>query len=213
MPVDRKPIFQAVRHLLKKHQPAWITYTPEEVALLDKAIDEALAVPAVPPSTPPVARQVYKLSQRSKDEMKPLHPTLRAVIELAITYTLVDFRVNQVERSLDEQKKAVATGNSRTMKSKHLKRPDGWVWAADLVALINGTVSWAIENYAAIAWAMDKAATELKVAGHIRWGCAWDRVLSDFGGDPKSYMAEVKAYAARHPGKDLIDGPHFEWVE
>jgi hypothetical protein len=59
---------------------------------------------------------------------------------------------------------------------------------------------------------MDQAATQLGFAQHIRWGCAWDRVLSDFGGSPQAYLAEASAYAARHAGSDLLDAPHFEWV-
>jgi hypothetical protein len=37
-------------------------------------------------------------------------------------------------------------------------------------------------------------------------------VLSDFGGSPQAYLAEARAYAARHAGSDLLDAPHFEWV-
>src|SRR3546814_9290907 len=59
---------------------------------------------------------------------------------------------------------------------------------------------------------MDQAATELGLASKIRWGGAWDRVLSDFGGSIDSYREECEAYAKRHPGKDFLDGPHFEWV-
>jgi len=63
---------------------------------------------------------------------------------------------------------------------------------------------------------MDQAATELGIAHLITWGGAWDRKLSDFGGNERAYQAEVEAYKIRHPGKDFIDGPHFEiekgWV-
>jgi peptidoglycan L-alanyl-D-glutamate endopeptidase CwlK len=144
--------------------------------------------------------------------LAPVHPRLKACVELAIHYTATDFRVNQGERSLADQKKAVASGNSRTMKSKHLRQADGYVWAVDLVALVKGKVTWDFNTYADLALAMDRAATELGIASHIRWGCAWDRVLSDFGGSAKAYLEEAKAYAARHKGSDLLDAPHFEWV-
>jgi len=214
MPGDRKLIFDAVKQL-------GVVFTKDaagaaKVKLLDKAID-AFEAPLIAKLTPtpvlsaPVQGQ-FALSQKSLDKLYLVHPKLKACVLRAIQISIVDFRVNQGLRSLEEQRKAVASGNSRTMKSKHLQQKDGYVWAVDLVALVNGQVSWEMKYYAAIAFAMDQAATELGIADNIRWGCAWDRVLSDYGGDANSYMAEVKAYAARHPGSDLLDGPHFEWV-
>jgi hypothetical protein len=212
--LNRRPIFQAVRTLLKTHQPNWVTFTQPEVVFLDDAIDEALdtLVLDTPVSPSGIAKPgAFAFGAASKKALENVHPKLRLVIERSINYSPVDFRVNG-ERSLADQKKAVASGNSRTMKSKHLRQKDGTVWAVDCIALVNGKVSWDFPLYAAIACAVDKAATELGFADHIRWGCAWDRVLSDFGGDVKAYLAEAKAYAARHAGSDLIDGPHFEWV-
>lgn len=216
MPVDRKPIFTAVQAL--RGGTAW---TQAAVDTLDHAIDEATGEktprfappPApVPTSVAPTVVTGFVLGAESRAKLADLKPELRKCVELAIRYTFVDFRVNEVLRTVEDQKAAVASGNSRTMKSKHLRQPDGFVWATDLVALKNGVVSWDFELYAAIAAAMDRAATELGCAGHVRWGCAWDRVLSDFGGNAAVYLAEAKAYAARHPGSDLLDGPHFEWV-
>lgn len=155
----------------------------------------------------------FVLGERSRKELEGVKSELRQVVELAITLTSQDFTVIQGLRTVAEQAKAVAAGNSRTMKSKHLPQPpDQKAWAVDLGAWVEGKVSWEFELYGAIAFAMDRAATTLGRAGHIRWGCAWDRVLSDFGGSEGAYMAEAKAYAARHPGSDLLDAPHFEWV-
>ena len=44
----------------------------------------------------------------------------------------------------------------------------------------------------------------------IRWGGVWDRCLNDLPADPAGLEEAVKAYCARHPGPDFIDGPHFE---
>src|SRR3546814_9111613 len=90
------------------------------------------------------------------------------------------------------------------MKSKHL---DGL--AVDLVPWVGKPV-WEWDRIYPIAFAMDQAATALGLASKIRWGGAWDRVLSDFGGSIDSYRDECEAYAKRHPGKDFLDGPHFE---
>lgn len=214
MPVDRKPIFQAVKQL--RGDKPW---TQAEVDILDRAIDQAsgevtarLYVAAPPPVQQPLPKSQFKLSKTSLERLAYLKPELRRCVELAIGYSEVDFGVNQTIRSIAQQKEAVAKGNSRTMNSKHLKQSDGWAWAVDLVAYVEGKISWKFDLYPAIAFAMDKAATELGIAGHVRWGCAWDRVLSDFGGSAAAYMDEVLAYQKRHAGSDLLDGPHFEWV-
>lgn len=165
------------------------------------------------PIQPPAESTKFVLGQRSTSRLSYLLPKLSACVQAAIGYTSVDFTVLQTIRTREEQKAAVKAGNSRTMKSKHLKQPDGFAHAVDLGAWVNGKVSWEFELYADIALAMDLAATELGVADHVRWGCAWDRVLSDFGGSHKAYLDEAKAYSARHKGSDLLDGPHFEWVE
>jgi peptidoglycan L-alanyl-D-glutamate endopeptidase CwlK len=211
--LDRTILFGAFRTILLARTKE--TYTPGEIAAIDAAFDETeakagLLPPSAPTTTAPAG--AFILSRASLEELDPVKPELAACAKLAITKTAVDFRVNQGLRTLAEQKAAVAAGNSRTMKSKHLRQADGFVWAVDLVALIDGKVTWDFATYAGIAYAMDHAATELGVAQHVRWGCAWDRVLSDFGGSPPAYLAEAKAYAARHAGSDLLDAPHFEWV-
>src|SRR3546814_15285791 len=91
-----------------------------------------------------------------------------------------------------EQQQHVANGTSQTMKSKHL---DGL--AVDLVPWVGKPV-WEWDRIYPIAFAMDQAATELGLASKIRWGGAWDRVLSDFGGSIDSSRAECEAYAKRH---------------
>lgn len=193
-------------------------FMPDEVPILNALgakWESRLAVAGPPPVTTPGK---FALGATSKAELEPVRPELRRCVELAIGYSRLDFRVNQGLRTVAAQKAAVAAGNSRTMKSKHLRQDDGFVWAVDLALLEDidqdgdEDVSWRFDGYAAIAFAMDRAATELGLAGHIRWGCAWDRVLSDFGGSELAYLAEARAYAKRHAGSDLLDAPHFEWV-
>lgn len=215
----RKFIFDAAK------QRGAIFKSAADVAGLDDAItarDRLLGLEPMPtislpelslsPAPAPPPQSKYSLSKTSLDRLHNVKAQLKSCVEDAIHLSLVDFGVSQGERSYADQLTAVKTGHSRTMKSKHLPQPDGSVWAVDLVAYIKGQVSWADPLYAAIAFAMDKAATKLGIANHIRWGCAWDRVLSDFGGSDAAYLAEAKAYAARHAGSDLHDAPHFEWV-
>jgi peptidoglycan L-alanyl-D-glutamate endopeptidase CwlK len=191
------------------------TFLPEEVPIINAlgASWEARLKATVPPVAAVPVGAGFKLGQRSSDRVVSLKPELRQTVELAITLSVQDFTVLEVVRSLADQQKAVATGHSRTMKSKHLRQADGFSWAVDLGAWVNGAVSWEFARYADIAHAMDQAATRLGFEQHIRWGCAWDRVLADFGGGRRdAYLAAAQAYAERHPGKDLVDGPHFEWV-
>jgi peptidoglycan L-alanyl-D-glutamate endopeptidase CwlK len=213
MTLNRAPVFAAVRTILLTRTGQ--TFTPGEIAAIDAAFDEIepgnnMEAASVEVQQP---KARFRLSQHSRNELIPVHPKLRQCVELAITLTDVDFRVNEGLRTVAEQKKAVASGNSRTMHSKHLRQSDGFVWAVDLVALDKDSkVTWDFQTYGHIAFAMDRAATQLAIANHIRWGCAWDRVLSDFGGALPDYMAEAEAYARRHAGSDLLDAPHFEWV-
>jgi len=142
----------------------------------------------------------------SLNELKGVDPRLVECATLALTkYSLQDYRCYDGLRTPAEQAKHVKAGNSRTMQSKHL---DGL--AVDLVPVIGGILKWDWNGCYKIAYAMDQAATELGIAHLITWGGAWDRKLSDFGGNERAYQAEVEAYKIRHSGSDFIDGPHFE---
>jgi peptidoglycan L-alanyl-D-glutamate endopeptidase CwlK len=189
-------------------------FLPNEVPLLNQlgSLWEGRLAAAAPPMASTPATGKFVLGGRSLERLETVKPELARTVKLAITFSAQDFAVNQGLRSLAEQRKAVAAGNSRTMHSKHLPQPDGKAWAVDLVAWVNGSVSWEFDLYGEIAHAMDLAATQLGFAHNIRWGCAWDRVLADFGGDRTAYLAEASAYAKRHAGSDLLDAPHFEWV-
>ena len=154
-----------------------------------------------------IASSGFVLGKASLKELEGVKAELVSVVELAIQLTTQDFTVFDGIRTLKEQQQHVASGTSQTMKSKHL---DGL--AVDLVPWVNGKPVWDWTKIYAIAFAMDQAATQLGCADKIRWGGAWDRVLSDFGGSNAEYKKECEAYAKRHPGKDFLDGPHFEWV-
>lgn len=179
--------YEAVRSLLM----------PEELVNQAKG-DEAVKA---------TASSGFVLGKASLKELEGVKAELVAVVKLAIQLTTQDFTVFDGIRTLKEQQQHVANGTSQTMKSKHL---DGL--AVDLVPWVNGKPVWDWNAIYPIAWAMDEAATKLGCADKIRWGGAWDRVLADFGNDLDDYWKECEAYAKRHPGKDFLDGPHFEWV-
>lgn len=137
----------------------------------------------------------YSLSPRSRERLRGVHPDLVRVVELALAYSQYDFAVSEGVRSLTRQADLFAKGASMTMRSKHLRQPDGYGHAVDLVAVgdldKDGDIdaqdrkrTWRVEIYWSIADAMKRAARELGV--RIRWG-------GEFKGN-------------------FFDGPHFEMV-
>lgn len=154
----------------------------------------------------------FTLGPKSRAELVGVHADLVRVVERAIAITKVDFTVHDGIRTVEEQRRHVANGFSRTMKSKHL---DGL--AVDLVPWIEGKPRWWWPQIYQIAAAMQTAARELGV--RVRWGCVWDRAVNDLapGIDDMGMLAEALkqeglAYNARHPGSDFPDGPHYELV-
>ena len=151
----------------------------------------------------------FKLSTRSKNKLKGVHPDMVAVVERAIELTKVDFGVTYGVRSLAEQEKLVASGRSQTMKSKHLIQDSGYSHAVDVVAYDGSDVVWEINVYDDICDAFKQAAIEKGVA--VKWGAAWSE------GDIRSYEGTAEdamnAYIDFRRGqgrRPFIDGPHFE---
>lgn len=150
---------------------------------------------------------------RSKKELLHVRPELAQVAHMALAVTTQDFMVFEGLRTLAEQKRLVELGQSQTLKSYHLAQPDGYSHAVDLVPVKLGLPKWDWELIYPVVLAVDEAATRLGYADKIVWGGAWDRRLSDFGGNPDSYRKAVRDYCERHPGRDFIDGPHYQWMD
>lgn len=153
----------------------------------------------------------FTFGASSEKELIGVKPELVAIVRLALKVSTQDFTVHDGIRSIAEQRHYVAIGTSQTMDSMHLPQRDGFGHATDLVPFIGGRPAWDWEGCYRVALAVDQAATDLGFAKNIRWGGAWDKRLSDFGGDVHAYKQEVINYQNRHPGKDFLDGPHFEW--
>lgn len=121
----------------------------------------------------------HKLSQRSLNRLKGLHPDMVKVVKRASTILRfenregVDFSVGECLRTFERQKKLVALGASKTLNSRHLKSPNGYCHAVDLIALIDGKVTWSWGSGAfdIIANAMKRASLELNIP--IEWGGDW----------------------------------------
>jgi peptidoglycan L-alanyl-D-glutamate endopeptidase CwlK len=146
----------------------------------------------------------FKLSTRSIQRLDGVDDRLIKVVERAIILTNVDFGVIQGLRTVEEQTKLVASGASKTMKSKHLTGH-----AVDLGAYIGSRLSWELTLYDDIADAMKQAAKE---KGHsIRWGAAWHiNNIVEYAGTMQDATNEYVDLRRSQGKRPFIDGPHFE---
>lgn len=109
----------------------------------------------------------YKLSSKSLERLKGLHPDLVKVVKRAIEITAVDFSVGEGLRTITRQKELYKQGASKTMNSRHLTGH-----AVDLIALDeNGKVTWDWKYYHPLAAAVKQAAKDVGVS--IEWGGDW----------------------------------------
>lgn len=165
----------------------------------------------------------YALGAGSKRELVGVHPFLQEVVEEAILHTEQDFAVHDGLRTMEEQRAYVARGVSKTMNSKHMKQPDGYGHAFDLVPYINGKLRWEWKPIYVIAAAVQKAVRVVNqrraAAGQpthkLRWGGVWDLPFETLGDTPEQLEKAVQDYVSRRraAGKNaFIDGPHFERV-
>lgn len=153
----------------------------------------------------------YQLGAKSLAELEGVHPSLVRVVKRAIEITDQDFSVHDGLRTLAEQREYVRRGVSKTMNSMHMKQPDGFGHAVDLVPYINGQLRWEWKPIFVTASAVHQAARELGVA--LTWGGVWDRPFVDLGESPAAMEQAVNAYVARRRGAGktaFIDGPHWQ---
>ena len=108
----------------------------------------------------------YAFGSRSLQRLEGIHPDLRRVMDRAIATTDLDFTVLEGLRSLERQKKLVASGASKTLKSRHLTGH-----AVDIAPHIEGKVSWDWPLYHKLAKVVKAAAAHEGVK--IEWGGDW----------------------------------------
>lgn len=108
----------------------------------------------------------FKFGTRSNNNLKGVKPELVKLMKEAIVNSPYDFMITCGLRTKEEQKVLVATGKSRTMKSKHLTGD-----AVDIAVLVNGEVSWDLKYYKEVATHVKKMAKTLGI--RITWGGDW----------------------------------------
>lgn len=111
----------------------------------------------------------FRLSVRSRQRLKGVHPSLVAVIEAAIGRSDIDFMITEGLRSAERQAQLVKAGASRTLNSRHLTGH-----AVDVAALVDGQVRWDWPLYPQIAKAFRASALDLGVT--LIWGGDWPRL-------------------------------------
>ncbi len=118
----------------------------------------------------------FRFSRRSENNLTDVHPDLVEVVRRALKLSPLDFGITEGLRTRERQKQLVAAGASQTMNSRHLTGH-----AVDVVAYVNGKVTWEWEYYEQLAETFKRAAAELGTP--IEWGGDW---------------------------KTLKDGPHYQ---
>lgn len=144
----------------------------------------------------------YSLSELSLSRLEGVNPNLVKVVKRAIEISGVDFRVSEGLRTKERQAELVRKGASQTMNSRHLTGD-----AVDLVAIVDGQVSWDFNYYYTIAKAVAQASNELGVL--VRWGGAWT-VITNKDGTPQDWVKAYKTERKRLGKKEFLDGVHFE---
>lgn len=110
----------------------------------------------------------FVLSARDKTRLKGVHPDLvKVVVEAAIS-SPVKFMVLEGKRTVARQRKLVASGASKTMRSRHLTGH-----AVDLAPIVDGKISWAWPVYNILGPHIEATAKKLGV--QIKWGGRWKR--------------------------------------
>ena len=108
----------------------------------------------------------FKFGTRSNNNLKGVKPELVKLMKESIVNSPYDFMITCGLRTKEEQKVLVATGKSRTMKSKHLTGD-----AVDIAVLVNGEVSWDLKYYKEVATHVKKVAKSLGI--RVTWGGDW----------------------------------------
>lgn len=146
----------------------------------------------------------FQLSNRSLSRLEGVDDAMRAVTELAIQYTTVDYGVTCGLRTVEEQRELVEAGASQTMNSRHIPGQ-----AVDVVAYIGPRISWELNLYDNIADAFKLAAQELGTG--IRWGAAWHiDDITEWNGTMEEAMNAYTDLRRRQGKRPFIDAPHFE---
>jgi len=118
----------------------------------------------------------FKFGSKSESNLVGVHPRLVKVVRAALKTGIIDFSVVDGVRTIEDQRRYVETGVSKTMKSKNLKQADGYSHAVDLYP-VGLSKDWAksikeVARFGLIAGVMLSIAQEEDET--LTWGADWD---------------------------------------
>lgn len=116
----------------------------------------------------------FDLTPRDHQRLQGVHPDLVAVVERAAEICPKRFMVVEGCRTLEQQRRNVAKGVSKTLRSRHIPATNGLGHAVDLMIAETGTDrDWDDDNpnWRIISRAMKSAAGEIGTP--IEWGGDW----------------------------------------
>ena len=108
----------------------------------------------------------WKFGKKSKERLAGVKKPLQDLFNMAIVDSPYDFSITCGVRTVEEQKVLVATGKSKTMKSKHLTGD-----AVDIAVFVDGKLTWELKYYKAVALHIEKVAKRMGIG--ILWGGRW----------------------------------------
>lgn len=116
-----------------------------------------------------------KLSLKDEAHLKKLHPDLARVVRRAAKDwkdTTKEFFITCSLRTIEEQKKMISAGASKTMRSRHLPgKTNKLSHAVDLAIRLDGKIKWDWPLYVALSKNIKAAAAAEKVP--VEWGGDW----------------------------------------
>ena len=128
------------------------------------------------------------MEHKSLTKLKGVHPDLINVITdasilLSSGTAGFDFVVTEGVRTVETQRKYVAEGRSKTMRSRHIPETNkcGLSCAVDLAVTVNGKITWDYAMYEKLSEIVKNSAKKLGI--DVEWGGDW---------------------------KTFKDGPHFQ---
>ena len=109
---------------------------------------------------------------KARERLGTIHADLARVIERAANSSDVDIAVLEGVRSLERQRKLLASGATTTLRSRHLPNArDGLARAVDIAPVVDGEVRWDWPLYHRLAAVVKNAATQENVP--VEWGGDW----------------------------------------
>lgn len=147
----------------------------------------------------------FKLGEKSLKTLAEVKEPLQRLVKRAIEISKQDFVVFDGLRTIEEQKKLVATGKSKTMSSKHLTGD-----AVDLVPWVNGKAQWLWPEGYMIADAMKQASIELGIP--VVWGGNWSQFMGQSKLDAKAFCAEYVRIRQATGKSAFVDCPHYQLI-